>query len=77
MLDPIIGHRQFEDGTTRPIFEDLAGRQYVKGDDGELVYGVRQIVPCRWIQEWALGAEQRARANAESLRTGHEETEAP
>jgi hypothetical protein len=32
------GERLFTDGTTRPVFEDPDGRQYVE-DDGERVYG--------------------------------------
>jgi len=40
MNDPIIGYRLFLDGTRRPIFEQLDGRQYVLDDDDERVYGV-------------------------------------
>jgi hypothetical protein len=40
MLDPIIGHRHFVDDSTRPIFEQVDGRQYVFDDDGKRVYGV-------------------------------------
>jgi hypothetical protein len=39
MLDPIIGHRQFVDGSLRLIFEQLDGRQYAFDDDGQRVYG--------------------------------------
>lgn len=35
-----MGERAFTDGTTRAIFEDADGRQYVRGDEGEPVYGV-------------------------------------
>jgi hypothetical protein len=45
MNGPIIDYRRFVDGTTRAIFEDVAGRQYVLGNDGELVYGVWQFDP--------------------------------
>jgi hypothetical protein len=34
-----IGHREFVDGTRRPIYRDEQG-QYVLDDDGERVYGV-------------------------------------
>ena len=34
-----IGHRDFTDGTRRPVYADPDGRQYVIGDDGERVYG--------------------------------------
>jgi hypothetical protein len=40
MLDPIIGYMQFVDGSKRPIFEQVDGRQYVFDDDGKRVYGV-------------------------------------
>jgi hypothetical protein len=39
MMDQMIGHREFVDGTRRPIYED-AHSQYVLDDDGERVYGV-------------------------------------
>jgi hypothetical protein len=45
MLDPIIGYRQFVDGSSRPIFEQLDGRQYVMDDDGNCVYGVWILPP--------------------------------
>jgi hypothetical protein len=35
----VIGSRLFTDGIERPVSEDAAGRQYVLGHDGELVYG--------------------------------------
>ena len=35
MIDPIIGYGTFVDGTKRPIFEQLDGRQYVLNDDAE------------------------------------------
>jgi hypothetical protein len=38
--DPIIGYRQFVDGTTRPVFLGADGRQYVIGSGGELVPGL-------------------------------------
>jgi hypothetical protein len=37
--NPIIGYRQFVDGTCRPIYADDSG-QYALRDDGERVYGV-------------------------------------
>jgi hypothetical protein len=40
MTDPIIAYRLFTDGTTRPIYEDWHGKQYVVDDDGRHVYGV-------------------------------------
>jgi hypothetical protein len=33
-----LGERRFTDGTTRPVYEDPDGRQYVE-DDGVRVYG--------------------------------------
>jgi hypothetical protein len=33
------GDCQFTDGTTRPIYRDDDGRQYVLDDEGEPVYG--------------------------------------
>jgi hypothetical protein len=38
-VDPIIGSRQFVDGSTRAIYDD-GQRQYVIDDDGYKVYGV-------------------------------------
>jgi hypothetical protein len=38
---------RFTDGTTRPVFEDRDGRQYVV-DDGERIYGM-----------WILPADER------------------
>ena len=35
-----LGECQFTDGTMRPVCPSHDGRQYVLGDDGELVYGV-------------------------------------
>jgi hypothetical protein len=35
----VIGTRVFTDGSTRTVYLDLAGRQYVLGDDGRRVYG--------------------------------------
>ena len=37
--DSIIGHRLFVDGARRPVYQDERG-QYVRGYDGEKVYGV-------------------------------------
>jgi hypothetical protein len=34
-----LGERQFADGTTRPVYRDDDGRQFVFDDDGEPVYG--------------------------------------
>ena len=39
--DQGIGERPFVDGTTRPVLEDGAGRQYVLDDDSNPVYGVQ------------------------------------
>jgi hypothetical protein len=35
-----VGRVPFEDGAERDVFEDADGRQYVRGYDGEPVYGV-------------------------------------
>jgi hypothetical protein len=42
-LDPIIGSRQFVDGSTRAI-HGHGQRQYVIDDDGDRVYGVFLIL---------------------------------
>ena len=42
MSDQPIGHRDFVDGTRRPIYEDAQG-QYVLDDDGGRIYGVYLI----------------------------------
>ena len=34
-MDILIAYTFFTDGTKRPIFEQLDGRQYVLDDDGE------------------------------------------
>jgi hypothetical protein len=34
-----LGSRDFTDGTRRPVYADRDGRQYVRGNDGERVYG--------------------------------------
>jgi hypothetical protein len=34
MPDPVIGHRLFADGVTRPIYLEAAGRQDIVGADG-------------------------------------------
>jgi hypothetical protein len=39
LKDNLIGHRDFVDGTTRPICEGARG-QHVLDDDGQGVYGV-------------------------------------
>jgi hypothetical protein len=39
MIGQIIGHREFVDGTCRPVYEDARG-QYVLDDDVARVYGV-------------------------------------
>jgi hypothetical protein len=36
----VIGERRFLDGSTRPVFEDAEGRQYVVEDEGNTAYGV-------------------------------------
>ena len=46
MPDPVIGHRLFADGVSRPVRLDAAGQQDVVGPDGEPVPGV-----------WVLPAE--------------------
>ncbi len=43
--DPVIGHRLFTDGLTRPVFLDAAGQPYVVGPDGERVPGVWVLPP--------------------------------
>ncbi|HEV8061374.1 MAG TPA: hypothetical protein VGP68_15960 [Gemmataceae bacterium] len=35
-----LGERQFTEGTTRPVYRDDDGRQYVLDDEGEPVYSV-------------------------------------
>ncbi len=40
MTGYVIGYRHFVDGTTRPIYEEPLGRQYVLHEDGERDYGV-------------------------------------
>jgi hypothetical protein len=45
MNDPIIAHVNFTDGTRRPVFEQLDGRQYVLEEEGDRVYGVWYIQP--------------------------------
>ena len=40
---PLIGYRHFVDGTTRPIYEDPLGKQYVLYDDDSRAYGVWMI----------------------------------
>jgi hypothetical protein len=40
MNDPIVAYRVFTDGTTRPVYEDWHGKQYVVDEDGNRVYGV-------------------------------------
>jgi hypothetical protein len=39
IADPLIGHRQFVDGSTRLVHADARG-QYVFDDDGSRAYGV-------------------------------------
>ena len=46
MPDPVLGHRLFADGVTRPVRLDAAGKQYVVGPDGQRVHGL-----------WVLPAE--------------------
>jgi hypothetical protein len=38
MSHPVIGHCDFVDGTSRPVYRDEQG-QYVKGANDEPVYG--------------------------------------
>ena len=42
--DPIVCYNFFTDGSRRPVFEDTVG-QYVIGDDGEPIRGLRYIPP--------------------------------
>ena len=35
-----LGESQFTDATTRPIYRDGDGRQFILDEDGEPVYGV-------------------------------------
>jgi hypothetical protein len=37
--DPIVGSRLFVDGAERPVYVDAQGRQYVLGQDAEVVHG--------------------------------------
>ena len=39
MPDKPIGYRSFVDGTTRPVWRETDGRQFVIDDDGQPVYG--------------------------------------
>ena len=45
MADTPIGVRNFLDGTRRTVWLDRHGRQFVRGDDGERVYGLYLIEP--------------------------------
>jgi hypothetical protein len=45
MPDPVLGHRLFTDGVSRPVFLDAAGKQHVVGPDGERVPGVWVLPP--------------------------------
>jgi hypothetical protein len=42
--ESLVGRRWFADGAEQPVYEGADGRQYVVGDDGQLVYGV-WIIP--------------------------------
>jgi hypothetical protein len=44
LLDPVIAYVDLVDGTRRPVFEQLDGRQYVLDED-ERVFGVWHIPP--------------------------------
>jgi hypothetical protein len=46
VTDNPIGSRVFVDGTTRTVYQDTTGRQYVL-DDGQRVYGVWLLLPPR------------------------------
>ena len=35
----LIGHREFTEGTTRPVYLDDNNQQYVVGEDGDLIFG--------------------------------------
>jgi hypothetical protein len=37
--DRVIGSRPFTDGGERNVYEDAEGRQYVLGQDAEVVHG--------------------------------------
>jgi len=43
--DPVIGHRLFTDGLTRPVYLDAAGQQDVVGPGGRRVPGVCVLPP--------------------------------
>jgi hypothetical protein len=45
MPDTPLGYRDFLDGTTRPVYADADGRQFVQDDDGQPVYGVWILTP--------------------------------
>ena len=45
MPDPVLGHRLFADGVTRPVRLDAAGKPYVVGPAGERVPGVWVLPP--------------------------------
>jgi hypothetical protein len=45
MTDNPIVSRIFVDGTTRTVYQDATGRQYVLADDGWRVYGVWLLLP--------------------------------
>jgi hypothetical protein len=59
--DPIIGAREFGDGVTRPVCQDVQA-QYVYDDDGSQVRGVF-IHPDN-------GPERRMKPNPSTARTG-------
>jgi hypothetical protein len=40
MSDEPIAYVDFADGVSRPVFEQVNGRQYVLDDEGERAYGV-------------------------------------
>jgi hypothetical protein len=57
VIDPIIAHVVFVDGTNGLVFEQLNGRQYVLDDDCERVYAIwltshpTAVVASSW--EWS------------------------
>ena len=44
-MKPIIGTREFVDGSVRAVHLDDDGRQFVIGDDGETIHGNWILTP--------------------------------
>jgi hypothetical protein len=61
----IIGRLPFTDGVVRDVYEDMDGRQWVTGYDGERAYGVSLLRRTRrrssraYRREWAMATARR------------------